>query len=221
MSNPLRNEFMTNSTSTPSYQGSMLMIVAPSGAGKSSLVNALLKDDQGLKLSLSTTTRAPRPGEIDGKDYRFLAKEDFLQERDQGHFLEWAEVHGHFYGTSKPWIESQMQAGSDVMLEIDWQGAQQIRKLIPSVQWIFIFPPSIEALEERLRKRGQDDEATIERRLAAAHIELTHAHEADYIVVNDSFDQALMDLKHILASSRLRSGPSMARNPALLKRLGV
>lgn len=197
------------------------MIVAPSGAGKSSLVNALLKDDQGLRLSLSTTTRAPRPGELDGKDYRFLTKEEFLQERDEGHFLEWAEVHGHFYGTSKPWIESQMQAGSDVMLEIDWQGAQQIRKLIPSVQWIFIFPPSIEALEEHLRKRGQDDEATIQRRLAAAHVELLHAHEADFIVLNDSFDQALVDLKHILASSRLRSGPSMARNPALLKRLGV
>ena len=197
------------------------MIVAPSGAGKSSLVNALLKEDAGLKLSLSTTTRAPRPGEIDGKDYRFLAKENFLQERDQGHFLEWAEVHGHFYGTSKLWIDSQMQAGRDVMLEIDWQGAQQIRKLIPTVQWIFIFPPSIEALEERLRKRGQDDEEIIQRRLAAAHVELTHAHEADYIVVNDSFEQALVDLKHILASSRLRSGPSMARNPALLKRLGV
>jgi guanylate kinase len=212
---------MNTSNSTPAYQGSMLMIVAPSGAGKSSLVNALLKDDAGLKLSLSTTTRAPRPGEIDGKDYRFVAKDEFIQERDQSHFLEWAEVHGHFYGTSKPWIESQMQAGSDIILEIDWQGAQQIRKLIPSVQWIFIFPPSIEALEERLRKRGQDDEATIQRRLAAAHIELTHAHEADYIVVNDSFDQALADLKHILASSRLRSGPSMARNPALLKRLGV
>ena len=212
---------MTNVNLTPSYQGSMLMIVAPSGVGKSSLVNALLKEDAGLKLSLSTTTRTPRPGEVDGKDYRFLAKEDFLQERDQGHFLEWAEVHGHFYGTSKPWIESQMQAGSDVMLEIDWQGAQQIRKLIPSVQWIFIFPPSIEALEERLRKRGQDDEVTIQRRLAAAHVELQHAPEADYIVVNDSFDQALVDLKHILASSRLRSGPSMARNPALLKRLGV
>ena len=197
------------------------MIVAPSGAGKSSLVNALLKEDAGLKLSLSTTTRAPRPGEIDGKDYRFLAKENFLQERDQGHFLEWAEVHGHFYGTSKLWIDSQMQAGRDVMLEIDWQGAQQIRKLIPTVQWIFIFPPSIEALEERLRKRGQDDEEIIQRRLAAAHVELTHAHEADYIVVNDSFEQALVDLKHILASSRLRSGPSRARNPALLKRLGV
>lgn len=197
------------------------MIVAPSGAGKSSLVNALLQDDPSLKLSLSTTTRAPRPGEVGGKDYRFVTKEEFVRERDQGLFLEWAEVHGHFYGTSKPWIESQMQSGSDVILEIDWQGAQQIRKLIPSVQWIFIFPPSIEALEERLRKRGQDDEPTIQRRLAAAHIELAHAHEADFIVLNDSFDQALVDLKHILAASRLRSGPSMARNPALLKRLGV
>ena len=159
------------------------MIVAPSGAGKSSLVDALLKDDPGLKLSLSTTTRAPRPGEVDGKNYRFVSKEEFIRERDQNLFLEWAEVHGHFYGTSKPWIESQMEAGSDVMLEIDWQGAQQIRQLIPSVQWIFIFPPSIAALEERLRKRGQDDEATIQRRLAAAHVELQHAHEADYIVV--------------------------------------
>jgi len=212
---------MTSPILTPAYQGSMLMIVAPSGAGKSSLVNALLQDDAGLKLSLSTTTRAPRPGEVDGKDYRFLAKDEFIRERDQGHFLEWAEVHGHFYGTSKPWLESQMQSGSDVMLEIDWQGAQQIRKLIPTVQWIFIFPPSIEALEERLRKRGQDDEDTIQRRLAAAHIELQHAHEADFIVLNDSFEQALVDLKHILAASRMRSGPSMARNPALLKRLGV
>jgi guanylate kinase len=199
----------------------MLMIVAPSGAGKSSLVSALLQDEASLKLSLSTTTRSPRPGEVDGKDYRFVTKEEFIRERDAGHFLEWAEVHGHFYGTSRPWIESQMQSGSDVMLEIDWQGAQQIRKLIPSVQWIFIFPPSIEALEERLRKRGQDDEATIQRRLAAAHIELQHAHEADFIVLNDAFDQALIDLKQILAASRLRSGPSMARNPALLKRLGV
>ena len=197
------------------------MIVAPSGAGKSSLVDALLQADSGLTLSLSSTTRSPRSGEVDGKNYRFVTKEEFTREKDQGYFLEWAEVHGHFYGTSKPWIDSQMQAGSDVVLEIDWQGAQQIRKLIPSAQWIFIFPPSIQALEERLRKRGQDDEATIARRLAAAHLELLHAHEADYIVVNDSFDQALVDLKHILASSRLRSGPAMARNPALLRRLGV
>jgi len=199
----------------------MLMIVAPSGAGKSSLVNALLQSEPGLTISLSTTTRSPRPGEVDGKDYRFVTPEVFKQERDQGQFLEWAEVHGHFYGTSKTWIEQQMQTGNDVILEIDWQGAQQIRKLIPVVQWIFIFPPSIEALEERLRKRGQDEEATIERRLAAAHIELQHAHEANFIVINDAFDQALADLRHILAASRLRSGPVMARNPVLLKRLGV
>jgi guanylate kinase len=212
---------MPSQNATPHYQGSMLMIVAPSGAGKSSLVDALLKNDPSLKLSLSTTTRAPRPGEVDGMNYRFVTKEMFIAERDQGQFLEWAEVHGHFYGTSRTWIESQMLSGSDVMLEIDWQGAQQIRKLIPSVQWIFIFPPSIEALEERLRKRGQDDEATIGRRVAAAHIELQHAHEANYIVINDLFDQALVELQNIIAASRLRSGPVMARNPALLRRLGV
>jgi guanylate kinase len=114
-----------------------------------------------------------------------------------------------------------MQAGSDVILEIDWQGAQQIRQLIPSAQWIFIFPPSIDALEQRLRKRGQDDEATIQRRLAAAHVELQHAAEANFIVINDVFEQALLDLQQIIATSRLRSGPMMARNPALLRRLGV
>jgi len=197
------------------------MIVAPSGAGKSSLVHALLQADAGLRLSLSTTTRSPRPGEVDGQDYRFATEEDFIAERDQGKFLEWAQVHGHFYGTSRAWIETQMKTGRDVMLEIDWQGAQQVRRLIPEVQWIFIFPPSIEALEERLRKRGQDDEATIQRRLAAAHLELQHAHEADFIVVNDDFEQALTDLRHVVAASRLRSGPIMARNPALLRRLGV
>ena len=206
---------------SPAYQGSMLMIVAPSGAGKSSLVNALLQEDPALKLSLSTTTRLPRPGEVEGKDYRFIALEEFIAEREQGNFLEHAEVHGNFYGTSRAWIEGQMKAGHDVILEIDWQGAQQIRKMIPEVQWIFIFPPSFEALEERLRKRGQDDEATIQRRLAAAHLELQHAHEADFIVINDDFERALIDLRHLVAASRLRSGPIMARNPTLLRRLGV
>jgi guanylate kinase len=206
---------------SPAYQGSMLMIVAPSGAGKSSLVNALLQEDAALKLSLSTTTRAPRPGEVDGKDYRFITTKEFIAEREQGHFLEHAEVHGNFYGTSKDWIETQMKTGRDVMLEIDWQGAQQIRQIIPEVQWIFIFPPSFEALEDRLRKRGQDDEATIQRRLAAAHLELQHAREADFIVINDDFEQALIDLRNVLAASRLCSGPVMARNPALLRRLGV
>ena len=203
------------------YQGSMLMIVAPSGAGKSSLVHALLQHDESLKLSLSTTTRLPRLGELDGESYRFISQEAFFQQRESGDFLEWAEVHGHFYGTSRTWIETQIRSGNDVILEIDWQGAQQIRKLIPSAQWVFIFPPSIQALEERLRKRGQDDDKTIERRVAAAHIELQHAHEADYIVINDSFDQALLDLQNIVASSRLKTAPMMARNPALLKRLGV
>jgi guanylate kinase len=199
----------------------MLMIVAPSGAGKSSLVQALLQADASLKLSLSTTTRQPRSGEVDGKDYRFVSSNAFLAQRDSGDFLEWAEVHGHFYGTSRSWIEQQMQVGNDVILEIDWQGAQQIRQLIPSAQWIFIFPPSIEALEARLRKRGQDDESTIARRLAAAHIELQHAAEANFIVINDIFEQALLDLQQIVAASRLRSTAMMARNPALLKRLGV
>ncbi|SNX29404.1 guanylate kinase [Polynucleobacter meluiroseus] len=221
MTNKPRSPAQYKPNLTPAYQGSMLMIVAPSGAGKSSLVNALLQADEALKLSLSTTTRAPRPGEVDGKDYRFVSQAEFVAQRENGLFLEYAEVHGNFYGTSRAWIESQMKTGRDVMLEIDWQGAQQIRELIPEVQWIFIFPPSFEALEERLRKRGQDDEATIERRLAAAHIELQHAHEADFIVVNDDFEQALVDLRNIVAASRLRAGPSMARNPALLRRLGV
>ena len=197
------------------------MIVAPSGAGKSSLVQALLQSDSSVKLSLSTTTRKPRIGEVDGQDYRFVTAADFLQQRANHDFLEWAEVHGHFYGTSRSWLEAQMQAGSDVILEIDWQGAQQIRQLIPSAQWIFIFPPSFEALEARLRKRGKDDEQTIERRLAAAHLELQHAAEADYIVINDSFEQALADLRRILAATRLRSAAVMSRNPALLRRLGV
>lgn len=197
------------------------MIVAPSGAGKSSLVQALLQADASLKLSLSTTTRQPRSGEVDGKDYRFVSNDAFMAQRASADFLEWAEVHGHFYGTSRSWIEQQMQAGSDVILEIDWQGAQQIRQLIPAAQWIFIFPPSIDALEQRLRKRGQDDEATIQRRLAAAHVELQHAAEANFIVINDVFEQALLDLQQIIATSRLRSGPMMARNPALLRRLGV
>ena len=197
------------------------MIVAPSGAGKSSLVQALLQSDASVKLSLSTTTRAPRIGEVNGQDYRFVTEADFLQQRTNLDFLEWAEVHGHFYGTSRSWLEAQMRAGSDVILEIDWQGAQQIRQLIPSAQWIFIFPPSFEALEARLRNRGKDDEQTIERRLAAAHLELQHAAEADYIVINDSFEQALADLSSILAATRLRSAAVMSHNPALLRRLGV
>jgi len=208
-------------TSSQSYKGSMLMVVAPSGAGKSSLVNALLESDHSLQLSLSCTTRDPRAGELDGRDYAFISKEQFLTKRDSGDFMEWAEVHGNLYGTSRSWIESQMQKGSDVILEIDWQGAQQISQYIPQVIWIFIFPPSIEALEQRLHKRGQDDEQTIAKRVAAAHIELQHAHQADFIVINEIFADALRDLQAIVAASRLRTSPMMARYPALVKRLGA
>ena len=199
----------------------MLMVVAPSGAGKSSLVNALLESDHSLQLSLSCTTRDPRAGELDGRDYAFISKEQFLTKRDSGDFMEWAEVHGNLYGTSRSWIESQMQKGSDVILEIDWQGAQQIRQYIPQAIWIFIFPPSIEALEQRLHKRGQDDEQTIAKRVAAAHIELQHAHQAEFIVINEIFADALRDLQAIVAASRLRTNPMMARFPALVKRLGA
>ncbi len=208
-------------TSSQSYKGSMLMVVAPSGAGKSSLVNALLESDHSLQLSLSCTTRDPRAGELDGRDYAFISKEQFLTKRDSGDFMEWAEVHGNLYGTSRSWIESQMQKGSDVILEIDWQGAQQIRQYIPQAIWIFIFPPSFEALEQRLHKRGQDDEQTIAKRVAAAHIELQHAHQADFIVINEIFADALRDLQAIVAASRLRTSPMMARYPALVKRLGA
>ncbi len=197
------------------------MIVAPSGAGKSSLVNALLEADHRLQLSLSCTTRTPRAGELDGRDYSFVSKEAFMAKQAAGDFLEWAEVHGNLYGTSRTWIETQMQKGHDVILEIDWQGAQQIRKTIPQAIWVFIFPPSLGALEERLHKRGQDDEATIAKRLAAAHIELQHASEADFIVINEVFADALQDLQAVVAASRLRAGPMMARYPALVKRLGA
>ena len=158
------------------YVGSMLMIVAPSGAGKSSLVRGLLEKDPSLQLSISFTTRSPRPGEQDGREYNFVSEADFIKRRDAGDFLEWASVHGNYYGTSKSWIEAQMAQGKDVMLEIDWQGARQIREIVSEAIWIFVLPPSIQTLEDRLRKRAQDDEATIAKRVAAAKEEIGRAH---------------------------------------------
>lgn len=203
------------------YTGSMLMIVAPSGAGKSSLVNALLEKDAGIGLSISFTTRSPRPGEVNGREYNFLSEEEFLARQKAGDFLEWAQVHGNYYGTSKSWIESQMQSGKDVILEIDWQGARQIQQLIPNAIWIFILPPSIQALEDRLRKRAQDDEATIQKRVMAAKDELTHVAEANYLVINDRFEQALQDLSQLVLASRLRSQSQLARHHQLAKELGA
>ena len=203
------------------YTGSMLMVVAPSGAGKSSLVNALLEKDPSLQLSVSCTTRDPRPGEQDGREYHFLSKEEFLKRQAAGDFLESAEVHGNCYGTSKSWIESQMAVGKDVILEIDWQGARQVQKIIPDAIWIFILPPSIQSLEDRLRKRAQDDEATIERRVAAAREELTHVGEANYLVINDLFEAALFELRQIISASRLRAGPQLERHKNLAQELGL
>ena len=203
------------------YTGSMLMVVAPSGAGKSSLVNALLQKDPDIGLSVSFTTRAPRPGEVNGREYNFLSEQEFIKRKEAGDFLEWANVHGNYYGTSKSWIESQMQNGKDVILEIDWQGARQVQRLIPEAIWIFILPPSIQTLEDRLRKRAQDDEATIQKRVAAAKDELAHVVEANYLVVNDNFEQALNDLNQVVLASRLRTGPQLARQHQLAKELGA
>ena len=193
------------------YSGSMFMIVAPSGAGKSSLVAALLDTDPNLALSVSFTTRSPRPGEIEGVNYHFISESEFLSRKEQGDFLEWALVHGNYYGTSRSWILEKMQLGQDVILEIDWQGAKQIQEIIPSALWIFILPPTFEILEERLRSRGQDDDSTIQRRINAAHDELTHIAEADYLVVNDLFQAAIFELSQIISAGRLRTRPQLRR----------
>ena len=201
------------------YSGSMLMVVAPSGAGKSSLVGALIATDPALTLSISFTTRNPRPGEVEGENYYFISESEFLQRKESGDFLEWALVHGNYYGTSKSWILEKMQLGQDVILEIDWQGAQQIQRIVPQATWIFILPPSLKILEERLYKRGQDDEKTIEKRLAAAHQELSHLDEADYLVVNDLFDIALTELRHIVSASRLRTYQQLSKLANLVSEL--
>jgi guanylate kinase len=203
------------------YTGSMLMVVAPSGAGKSSLVNALLKQDASIGLSVSFTTRAPRPGEVNGREYNFLSEAEFLARKEAGDFLEWAKVHGNYYGTSKSWIESQMQNGKDVILEIDWQGARQVQTIIPEAIWIFILPPSIQALEDRLLHRAQDDEATIQKRVAAAKEELTHVAEANYLVINDDFETALAELNHVVLASRLRKNSQLVRHQKLAQELGA
>lgn len=206
---------------TGEYAGNLLMVVAPSGAGKSSLVNALLAEDPRILLSVSCTTRAPRPGEQEGRDYCFLSVEEFLARRVRGDFLESAEVHGNYYGTSRAWIEEQMRAGRDVLLEIDWQGAQQIRKQFRDAIEIFILPPSLEALEDRLHKRGQDAHHVIVRRLLAAGGEIAHASEAHYVVINEVFTQALAELRCIVAATRLRFAAQHARHAELFAQLGI
>jgi guanylate kinase len=188
---------------TDTAGGSLYIVSAPSGAGKSSLVKALLEEDKQIRLSISFTTRDPRPGEINGVDYHFVQRDDFLTRLAAGEFLESAEVYGNFYGTSQTWIDERLRAGDDVLLEIDWQGASQVRRLIPGTVGIFILPPSVAALRQRLTGRGQDSGAVIETRLAAAQEDMSHAYEYDYLVVNDQFATALGDLQAIFRARRL------------------
>jgi guanylate kinase len=204
-----------------SFSGSLFMVVAPSGAGKSTLVNALLAQEPSLQLSISTTTRPPRPGETHGKQYYFTDAEDFVARAAQGEFLEWAEVHGNYYGTSRIMVEQQMQAGTDILLEIDWQGARQVRKQFPQAAGIFILPPSIDALEERLNKRGQDEPHVITRRLLAAGGEIAHAPEFEYVIINEEFTIALAQLSAIVTAARCRFAQQAARQTSLFAQLGL
>ena len=184
--------------------GKLFVITAPSGAGKTSLIDAVMHDDQTLKLSISYTTRAPRKGEKNGVDYHFVDDRQFLEMKARGEFLESAEVHGYRYGTSKKVITEALQNGEDLILEIDWQGARQVRGIYPQSIGIFILPPSVEELERRMRSRGQDAEEVIRRRVEAARDELTHAGEFKYAIINKHFDTAKQELAEIIRKERAR-----------------
>ncbi len=201
--------------------GSLFVVSAPSGAGKTTLVKLLLERDSQVRHSISYTTRAPRPGEQNGREYHFVDIPAFVAMRDRGEFLEWAEVHGNFYGTSRPWLEAQMQAGQDMLLEIDWQGAQQVRKMFPESVGIFVMPPSIAELERRLRGRGQDAEEVIQRRVAAALGEMHHVGEFDFVIINNNLQEALEDLSAAVRASRLRCARQAARHPEVFRFLNA
>jgi guanylate kinase len=196
--------------------GTLFIVTAPSGAGKTTLVRGLLERDPAVQLSVSYTTRAPRPGEQDGREYHFVDVDTFRSLRDRGEFLEWAEVHGNYYGTSRVWLKEQIAAGRDTLLEIDWQGAQQVRNQLPETIGIFILPPSIDTLAHRLTHRGQDSAEVIARRLAAAREEISHVVEFDYVIINDNFQIALDDLRTIIHSQRLRCEKQLQKHRGLL-----
>jgi guanylate kinase len=193
--------------------GLLFVVTAPSGAGKSSLIKGLLAADRAVVLSVSYTTRPPRPGEADGREYHFVDAGRFEAMLERGGFLESAEVHGHRYGTSQEAIEQTRAGGRDLVLEIDWQGAQQVRRLHPDAIGIFILPPSMAELERRLRARAQDADAVIQRRLHNAAEEITHAVEFKYAIINNDFDQALLDLQSIVRAERALTGRQLARHP--------
>ncbi|MGM0631885.1 MAG: guanylate kinase [Pseudomonadota bacterium] len=201
-------------------RGTLYTISAPSGAGKTSLVNALLDDgDPSLFVSVSHTTRPQRPGEREGINYHFVDRDTFLAMRERGEFLESAEVFGNLYGTSRPWVEQQLSRGRDVILEIDWQGAAQVRRQVDPTKSVFILPPSLATLEQRLSQRGQDDADTIAGRMRQARDEISHYREADYLVINEVFDTALEDLRAIVRAARLERDQQLANNTPLLEEL--
>ncbi len=199
--------------------GHLYIVSAPSGAGKTTLVRMLLENDPGIRLSISYTTRAPRPGEQDGREYNFVEMAAFRAMVERGEFLEWAEVHGNCYGTSRLWIEREMAAGRDVLLEIDWQGAQQVRQLFPAAIGVFVLPPSMDELARRLTGRGTDSADVIARRLAAAHEEMRHVFEFEYVIINDELQRALADLLSVVRASRLRLAAQRTRHAALFNSL--
>ncbi len=196
--------------------GSIFIVVAPSGAGKTSLVAALLKAEPGVELSVSFTTRAPRQGEVDGQHYHFVSRELFERMIADGDFLEHAEVYGNYYGTSRRWIAERVAAGHDLLLEIDWQGARQVRAAFPEAVAVFILPPSLPELENRLRGRGTDSEEVVARRLSEARAEIALAPEYDYLVVNDDFERALGDLRALVRTARLRAAQQQSPVDAIL-----
>jgi guanylate kinase len=199
--------------------GNLFVVAAPSGAGKTSLTRALLEREPGIALSVSYSTRPPRLGERDGVDYHFVTLERFRALQDAGEFLEHAQVHDNWYATSATWLKAQVDSGQDVLLEIDWQGARQVRALVPDSVHIFVLPPSLASLEERLVRRGQDDEGTIARRLWAAREEMRHCEEFDYVIINQDFASAVDDLAAIVRVARLRSERQRVRHRALLTQL--
>lgn len=203
----------------PQPKGRLYILSAPSGAGKTSLVSALLKKLPKLEVSVSHTTRAPRPGEENGVNYHFVSKTEFQQLLEKGVFFESAEVFGNYYGTSQQIVEQRMAAGVDVILEIDWQGAQQVRKKMPEAISVFILPPSQEALRERLNNRGQDSDEIIEGRMQQAISEMSHYPEYDYLLVNDSFQQALNELEAIFITQRLTLDSQQQSRADLLESL--
>ena len=199
--------------------GSLFVVSAPSGAGKTSLVHALLATNPQIALSVSYTTRKPREGEVDGVAYHFVSRETFLEMSGRGEFLESAEVYGNFYGTSQSWIARENAMDKDILLEIDWQGAAQVRRLFPECISIFILPPSIEALEKRLKGRGTDTADVIARRMAAVREDVAHVAEFDYVIINDDLNEALHEFNAVVLAARLRGARQLDRHQILINQL--